>query len=194
MKQVKTIAAIFGLLITLSACSTDQSDTKGLEAKIAELQAQVDAHSAERAQTKRHLELFDEMDLNAFNSHDLDRIGEIHHKDVEVFMGMMPVDQRTKGYAPDHVAELHFLWDQFDMKIPEHTIGFGYGEWTAGVSITTGRFAKPITTPDGKVHQPNDKTFEIQVATLAKWKDEQIVEEYIYWDQDAIYRQLGIYE
>lgn len=194
MKNILTYTAILGLLVTLSNFSNAADNTAALEAKIVELQAQVDAYKAERAQTQRHLELFGEMDLHAFNDHDLDRIGEIHHKDVVVYMGFMPVDQRTRGHDPHHVAELQFLWDQFDMQIPEHTIGFGHGEWTAGVSITTGRFAKPITTPDGVVHQPNDKTFKIQVATLAKWKDEQIVEEYIYWDQNAIYQQLGLYE
>ena len=159
-----------------------------LQARIAELEAQVAAHATERAQTARHLETFAEMDLVAFNNRDMDRIREIHADNVIVYNP----DGGETSLFPPHAEELQFLFDTFDLKIPEHIVSFGFGEWTAGISIPEGRWVKPITTPDGTVLQPTGKPVRLKVATIARWENGRIAEEYLFWDNADWDRQIGL--
>lgn len=165
-------------------------DMAALKAKIAELQAQVDAHAAERVQTARHLEIFDELDLVAFNNRDMKRIGEIHAENVVVHN---PDGTRTTPFPP-HAKELQFLFDTFDFEVAEHIVGFGHGEWTAGISISKGKWVKPITLPDGKVLQPTRKSVSLRIATIARWENGRIAEEYLFWDNADWNRQIGLGE
>lgn len=184
--KTKLILILAGVLTGSSAFATD--DVTALKARIAELEAQVAAHAAERAQTARHLEIFDELDLVAFNSRDMKRIGEIHADNVIVHN---PDGTKTSPFPP-HSEELQFLFDTFDFTVAEHIVGFGFGEWTAGISISEGRWVKPITTPDGKVLQATGKSVSLKIATIARWENGRIAEEYLFWDNADWNRQIGL--
>ena len=161
-----------------------------LEARIADLEAQLAEYKEAEAMVQRNLALFDELDLVAFNNRDLERIAEIHMPDVKV---INRDGQVTEPYDPDHKDELLFIFETFpDFKINEHPIGFGQGNWTAGLSISTGTFLNPMKLPDGAVIEPTGKSFEISIVTLAKWQDGRIVEEYLMWDNEDWMRQIGV--
>jgi len=190
--RMPTVLILAALMSTFITGPTRADDTVAdLKAKIAELQAEVDAHNAERAATKRHLEIFDELDLVAFNDRDMERIGEIHAEDVKVYN---PDGSLTTPFEPHHAGELQFLFDTFEFRVAEHIVGFGYGEWTAGVSVSKGKWVKPITLPDGRVLQPSRKELTIRIATLARWKNSRIVEEHLFWDNAEWNRQIGLKE
>ena len=80
------------------------------------------------------MKTFDELDLEAFNNRDMKRIGEIHADNVIVYN---PDGTKTSPYPP-HGEELQALFDTFDFKVTDHIVGFGYGDWTAGISISEG--------------------------------------------------------
>jgi hemerythrin superfamily protein len=44
--------------------------------------------------------------------------------------------------------------------------------------------------PDGKTIEPTGKTFETFFTTIAKWKNDQIVEEYVMLDPQDIMKQV----
>ncbi len=184
--KLKLVLLLAGVLTGFNAFADD--DVAALKARIAELETQVAAHAAERAQTAKHLETFDELDLEAFNSRDMKRIGEIHADDVIVHN---PDGTQTSPFPP-HSEELQFLFDTFEFKVAEHIVGFGHGEWTAGISISEGRWAKPITLPDGTVLQPTGKPVSLKIATIARWKNGRIAEEYLFWDNADWNRQIGL--
>ena len=50
----------------------------------------------------------------------------------------------------------------------------------------------PWTAPDGKVHPPTGKTFELEFCTVARWKNGEIVEEDLFYDQVSFLRQIGV--
>jgi len=182
------IIATFALfLISLTGCDS-ATDTAMLQAKIDELQAQVDAHEAERAATAKHLKIFDELDLEAFNNRDMERIKQIHADDVKVYNP----DGTITEPMPPHADELQFLFDTFDFKVEKHIVGFGFGEWTAGISISKGNWVKPITMPDGTVLQPTGKPVSVKIATIARWENDRIAEEYLFWDNADWNRQIGL--
>ena len=161
-----------------------------LESRIAELEDQLTQYQDEEAIVQRNLELFDELDLIAFNNRDMERIAEIHMPDVKV---INRDGQVTEPFDPDHKDELLFLFETFpDFSINEHPIGFGQGNWTAGLSISTGTFLNPMKLPDGTVIEPTGESFEVRIVTLAKWQDGRIVEEYLIWDNEDWMKQIGV--
>jgi len=183
----KVSAAIVAATI-LFAPPVSAAEKEALIARVAQLEAQVAAYKAERALTKRHLEIFDELDLEAFNNRDMKRIGEIHAENVVVHN---PDGTKTAPFPP-HEKELQFLFDTFDFKVAEHIVGFGHGEWTAGISISKGKWVKPITLKDGTVLQPTGNPVSLKIATIARWKNGRIAEEYLFWDNADWNKQIGI--
>lgn len=186
--KFRATLALVTLLAIFGGFAYAGEDVAALKAKIAELQGQVDAHATERAQTARHLEIFDELDLIAFNSRDMKRIGEIHAENVIVHN---PDGTQTTPFPP-HAEELKFLFDTFDFVVTDHIVGFGYGEWTAGISISEGKWVKPLTLPDGTVKQPTGKKVRLKIATIARWENGRIAEEYLFWDNADWNRQIGL--
>ncbi len=185
--KLRLAILLTGALLGANAFAAD--DTSFLKARIAELEAQVAAHKAERAQTARHLEIFDELDLVAFNKRDMKRIGEIHADNVIVHN---PDGTQTTPFPP-HAEELKFLFDTFDFVVTDHIVGFGYGEWTAGISISEGKWVKPLKLPDGTVKQPTGKKVRIKIATIARWENGRIAEEYLFWDNADWNHQIGLH-
>ncbi len=174
----------------MASCSNNENQVAELQKKIVELQSKVDAFEAEKKQVEKNLALFDELDLEAFNNRDFKRIEEIHGPNVKVYNTNNTL---TEGWNPDHKGELEFLFTTFsDFDIYEHTIGFGAGNWTAGVSKSRGTFDTPMKLPNGKVIQPTGKKFDVRIATLAKWKDGRIEEEWLFWDNEDWMRQIGV--
>lgn len=184
--KYKLVLLLAGVLTGFNVFAAD--DVATLKARIADLETQVATYTAERAQTTKHLETFDELDLEAFNSRDMKRIGEIHADNVIVHN---PDGTQTSPFPP-HSEELEFLFDTFEFKVAEHIVGFGHGEWTAGISISEGRWAKPITLPDGTVLQPTGKPVSLKIATIARWENGRIAEEYLFWDNADWNRQIGL--
>jgi ketosteroid isomerase-like protein len=184
------------VLIAVSTSVTfaeDKSDRIAkLEIKISKLQQELDVYHAKEARETRNIALYDKMDLEAFATHDMKTIKEIHADNVVVYN---PDGSITKGMTPNHANEMQWLFDTFpDITINAHPIKFGSGDWTAGMSVTKGTFSAPMKLPNGKVIQPTGKPFEIRIVTLVKWKDGRIAKEYLFWDNLDWNRQIGISE
>lgn len=45
---------------------------------------------------------------------------------------------------------------------------------------------------DGKVHAATGKAFELEFCTVARWKNGEIVEENLFYDQVGFLRQIGV--
>ncbi len=163
-----------------SQLSILQTENVRLQQKLADVEA-------ERANTAKNLARFDELDLVAFNNRDMELIKQIHADDVKVYN---PDGTITEPMEP-HAEELQFLFDTFDFRVTDHIVGFGYGDWTAGISISEGKWVKPLTMPNGTVLQPTGKKVKIKIATIARWENGRIAEEYLFWDNLDWFRQIG---
>ena len=115
-------------------------------------------------------------------------IKQIHADDVKVYNP----DGTITEPMPPHADELQFLFDTFDFRVAKHIVGFGFGEWTAGISISEGKWVKPLTLPDGTVLQPTGKPVSLKIATIARWENGRIAEEYLFWDNADWNQQIGL--
>lgn len=113
------------------------------------------AKAADSERAERNLALFEKLDFEAWNKRDWGLFRQLHGKDVIVG----GFGQETEN-VDDHVAwAQQYLKDNPDNQIDAHPIRIGAGDWTA----VTGVF--------------NDGT---TMATIARWKDDQVVEEYLF--------------
>jgi len=61
----------------------------------------------------------------------------------------------------------------------------------AMVCRITGTFSGELVLPDGKKIAGTGKSFDLDFSRAAKWKGEQLVEEYVSWDSALMAQQIG---
>lgn len=79
-----------------------------------------------------------------------------------------------------------------DTRIKEHPINIGSGEWTTVLGVMEGTFTKPMPIGNGKEIPPTGKAFKLKMATVSHWKNVTIDEEYLFWDNLAFMKQVGL--
>lgn len=66
------------------------------------------------------------------------------------------------------------------------------GDWTCSVAHFTGTMTGPMKGPDGKEIRPTGKSFDVDFCTVARWDNEQIVEENLFYDLVTFMKQVGL--
>ena len=56
----------------------------------------------------------------------------------------------------------------------------------------TGTFTQPMPKGDGTFIQPTGKAFKLPMCTIGRWENGVMVEEFLYWDNQTYYKQLGL--
>jgi ribonuclease HI len=174
-----TALALGALIAALAGCSGGKSAS----------QAIVDSLHAQEAQVATHLTRFDSLDFDVFSNQKWDRLQESHSADIQVHW---PDGHTTTGIA-QHIEDLKAMFVYApDTRIQAHPVRFGSGEWTAVTGVLTGTFSHPMPLGGGKFIQPTGKTFSLPMATIGRWKDGVMVEEYLFWDNQTYMKQIGL--
>jgi hypothetical protein len=130
---------------------------------------------------------FDNLDFDVFTNQKWDRLKESHSKVIVV------PDGRVTNGMTQHIADMKAMFVYApDPRIKEHPIKFALGEWTSVIGIMEGTFTKPMPTPDGKSIPPTGKAFKLVMCTVGHWKDPVMDEEYLFWDNLAFMKQIGL--
>jgi predicted ester cyclase len=141
------------------------------------------------AETARLLNLMKQVD-DAFNSRDYDRfLDQLHSEDVKVIQFG---SESTLGRPPHRNVIEETLAAFPDMRVHNdpYDVQFGQGQWTVAMGRVSGTFTKPMQSPEGGTIAPTGKRFETFFTTIAKWKNGQIVEEYVMLDPRDIMKQV----
>jgi predicted ester cyclase len=135
------------------------------------------------------LHTFDVLDFDVFSNQKWDRLGESHAEDIVV---TWPDGHETHGLAA-HIVDLKAMFVYApDIKIKEHPIRFGSGDWTAVTGYMTGTFTKPMPIGGGQSIPPTGKSFRLWMATIGHWKGGTMDHEWLFWDGQDFMRQLGL--
>lgn len=147
------------------------------------------ASSARTATEQQHLATFDTLDFEVFTHQQWDRLHESHGKDIVVHW---PDGHTTTG-VDVHLADLKAMFVYApDTRIELHPIKLADGEYTSVTGIFEGTFTQPMPIGNGQVIQPTGKAFKLVMNTVGHWKDGVMDEEYLFWDNAAYLKQLGI--
>lgn len=155
------------------------------------LQAVVDNLIKGKAVRESNLNVFDTLDFVVYSKQQWDRLHESHSKDIVVHY---PDGTSTTGLD----AHIHMLEPMFtfapDTHIDVHPIRFGTedGKWTSVTGITQGTFSKPMNMGNGKLMQPTGKSFNLNMCTIGRWENGVMVEEWLFWDNYTMMKQIGL--
>lgn len=186
----KPIAAALALVATLLAAPAGQAaENKWPGTKAGEPAPQVADLPAELA---GNLANFDDLDYRVYTGQQWQDFHKSHSKDILVHW---PDGHTTKG-LDTHIEDLKVMFTFApDNRIKEHPVRFGTpdGEWTAVTGWLEGTFTKPMALADGKSVPPTGKAYRIPMATIGHWgKDGVMFEEYLFWDNAAFMKQIGL--
>ncbi|MEV8373881.1 ester cyclase [Kribbella sp. NPDC056861] len=139
---------------------------------------------------RKHLKIFDELDFEVFTGQKWDRLNESHARNIRVHW---PDGHFTDG-IDKHIADLAamFVWAP-DTRILEHQFRLANDQLTAVTGVMKGTFSKPMPDGKGGFIQPTGKKFVLPMATVGIWnKRNTMDEEYLFWDNQSFYAQIGL--
>lgn len=176
-------ASMLAALVWLAACSGPSGSNESSRGSATKVGA---THTEEQ---KRNLANFDDLDFRVYSGQKWDEFGKSHAPDILVHY---PDGSTTTGLAP----HLERLKPQFafapDTAIREHPIKLADGNFTAVQGIMEGTFSKPMDFGNGTVLQPTGRKFRLAMVTIGRWENGLMKEEWLYWDNAAFMRQIGV--
>ena len=145
------------------------------------------------ASDQRNAELMQTLD-DAWNNQDVEVFRMRHKPDVIV---RWPGTTTPTVGIEDHTKESIAFWKTFpDQKLDNrpYRIFFAADGYTCSVARFRGTMTGPMTAPDGTEIPPTGKSFDLDFYTVAKWDNEQIVEENLMYDLVTFMKQIGLSE
>lgn len=165
-----------------------QSSTQP-EITASSIQTELENYKIAERLAMQHLETFDELDFNMFTNQNWEGFKESHSEDIIVYW---PDGHKTEGLET-HIEDLKAMFVYApDTRIQEHPIKISSGEWTSVIGVMEGTFTEPMPLPDGSSIPPTGKPFKLTMCTVGHWKDGVMVEEYLFWDNQAFMKQIGL--
>jgi hypothetical protein len=138
---------------------------------------------------KANLANFDDLDYRVFSDEEWEDLHLSHADDVVVHW---PDGRITQGIDV-HIEDLKGLFVFApDTRILQHPVRIAIDNWTAVVGVFEGAFTEPMPLPDGGVIEPTGKAFRILMSTVGRWENGEMVEEFLFWDNQAFNQQLGL--
>jgi ketosteroid isomerase-like protein len=127
---------------------------------------------------------------DAWNSQDWDTFEKRHAEDTAVYWPGQA--DPTRG-VHNHRQESEAFFKIFENKLDNrpYKVLIAEGDWTCSIARWTGKMIGPMPGPDGRTIPATNKTFELEFCTVARWKDGQIVEENLFYDQVGLMQQIG---
>lgn len=192
--------------------SSKLSYSRAMQAKIKDMQAELNQYAKDQEVVNKNLRTFDTLDFVVFSNQEWLRLHESHSKDVIV---NWPDGHHTNGIQR-HIEDLKALFVYApDTQIKVHPTRFGVyrdvsssamtpagkiksmpkvgGEgFTCVTGIMTGTFTKPMPIGNGKFIQPTGKKFSIPMCTVGHWERGVMTEEWLYWDNATYMKQIGL--
>ncbi|PUZ29415.1 polyketide cyclase [Chitinophaga parva] len=140
--------------------------------------------------TQERLRRFDTLDFQFYSNQMWDSLSVSHDPNIKVYY---PDGTVSTGLFPQHTD---LLKGQFvfapDTRITSHPVKFGSGDYTCVIGEMEGTFSKPMPVGNGKTIPPTGKKFKISMCTVGHWRDGKMIEEYLFWDNQAFMKQIGL--
>lgn len=190
LKNIITVGAlVLVLVLALVSCSDDKEIPTYSQASVDSLRAQITYLTAGNQTIAKNLATFDTLDFTVFSNQDWARLHESHSNDVKV---NWPDGHSTVG-IDRHIADLKAMFvNAPNTTIQLHPIRFGSGSMTCVTGIMSGTYSSTQQTGKGTTTQSTGKLFSIPMCTVANWKNGVIIEEFLFWDNQAYMNQIGM--
>ena len=189
-QQSKRLLSMIGVIaFGLAACTQTPSTATAQSAAQSSAEKELASIKATQAQEQKNLANFDDLDFNVYSNQDWQGFHKSHAPDILVHY---PDGHTTTGLEA-HFAELkpQFVFAP-DTKIKTHPIKIAEGNYTAVMGVLEGTFTKPMPIGNGKTIPPTNKPFKLDIVTIGRWENGLMVEEWLFWDNQAFMKQIGV--
>jgi hypothetical protein len=79
-----------------------------------------------------------------------------------------------------------------ETRIKVHPHKIADGNLTALSGLMEGAFSTPMPLGDGTFAQPTGTAFKLPMATIGRWENGVMQEEWLYWDNQTCMAQIGL--
>jgi ketosteroid isomerase-like protein len=128
---------------------------------------------------------------DAWNAQDWDTFAQRHKPDTVVHWPGQPPTYGNDAHRQESIDLFKTFPDNRVGNRPYKTF-FASGDWTCSIARFTGTMTGPMTGADGKEIAPTGKSFEVDFCTVARWDNDQIVEENLFYDLVGMMQQIGL--
>lgn len=137
-----------------------------------------------------NLQLMKTLD-DAWNAQDWATFRKRHAHDTAVYWPGQPDPTRGRD---NHHAESEAFFRSIENRLENdpYKVMFASGDWTCTIAKWRGKMVGPWTAPDGRVVPATHQEFSLDFCTVARWRDGEIVEEHLFYDQVGLLRQIGV--
>ncbi len=129
---------------------------------------------------------------NAWNTQDWDTFLKRHSDNTAVYWPGQPEPTRGRSAHKDEAVEFFKTFPDNHLVNNPYKIFFGQDDWTCSVADFTGTMKGHMKGSDGKIIPPTNKKFHIEFCTVAHWKNNEIVEEKLFYDLVGMMKQIGL--
>lgn len=186
--QLKILTTALALASVVACAPAEPMDPSLAYSNPAAHQAKPVADATQQAE-QAHIRTFDDLDFNVFSNQQWDRLGHSHARDVIVHWP----DGRTTVGIDVHVADLKKLFVHApDTRIKVHPHKIAEGNMTAVSGIMEGTFTRPMPLPGGSHLPATGKRFTLPMATIGRWENGVMQEEWLFWDNQSYLAQIGV--
>jgi len=183
------VLLIVAAIATIISCTGNCKNGSVCKAEIDSLRIQIKELTNGNEMIAKNLATFDTLDYTVFSNQEWTRLHESHSKDVKV---NWPDGHFTTG-IDRHISDLKAMFVYApNTSIKQHPIRFGSGNLTCVIGKMTGTFSAPMPVGNGKFIKPTGKSFSLPMCTVGIWKDGLMIEEYLFWDNQAYMNQIGL--
>lgn len=188
--NLRNIRAAFVIATGLATTLSFAQGKKELSEEVAQLKNELAGIASANEVIARNLGTFDELDFVVFTNQEWTRLHESHTRDILVHWP----DGHTTSGLDKHIEDLAAMFVYApDTRITEHPIKIASGNLTAVMGEIEGTFTEPMPIGDGNTIEPTGKAYKLNMVTIGLWNDEGIMyEEFLFWDNLAFMRQLGL--
>lgn len=174
------------ILSAFAACRNDQQSSRDFPSTQTTNQKGMDNDQL----TQERLRRMDSLDFQFYSNQLWDSLAISHDANIKVYY---PDGSATTGLFPQHIEMLKpmFVFAP-GTKATAHPVKFGSGEWTCVIGEVEGTFSQSMPAGDGKTIPPTGKKFKFSMATIGHWKGGKMIEEYLFWDNLALMKQIGL--
>lgn len=194
MYKIKSLFALplvisVASIVMLSSCGTKVEKNQAIHSEADSLRQVIKSINSANEMIAHHLKIFDTLDYIVFSNQEWTRLHESHSKDIKV---NWPDGHYTIGIEK-HISDLRSMFVYApNTSIQEHPVRFGSGNMTCVTGKMTGTFSEPMPVGNGKFISPTGKSFSIPMCTVGIWENHVMVEEYLFWDNQAYMNQIGL--
>src|SRR5487761_748577 len=140
---------------------------------------------------KENKQLMQTLD-DAWNNQDWEVFRKRHSENTAVYWPGQPEPTRGRHNHEEESKEFFKTFPDNHLVNNPYKILFSQGDYTCSVADFTGTMKGPMKTSDGKSIPPTNKKFHLEFCTVAAWKNGEITEERLFYDQVGLMKQIGL--